>query len=873
MVCPWMHRFVLISFSCFSAAGIFLMPFSASTWDSARIHDPVVVKGILFSRMAGESPADLRLFAMHEGAMVLIPHQIDERMKVNVYRGWTEMMEVTTYAFNQGPKLMPDPDPGFDRDDELAFMARDLGARAGPEGMPEGAKFCEEIEVSDPGLGSGYVYLCSFDSPPPPSGTSYVSFDEGTNRFSGTSYRVGYPASDLMAFDELHISGAGGGSPDLLDTMKLEIDMRALMGLLVYRMTKDDYTHFLRGMKIGPVRIIKEMETVLEALFNLQIRVIHHVYYYPEHIENVIVSRTELYWGGIHEANYVFTLDLTEAAEGMKFYSDTNPAGVTIDGVMDTEELALDYGPAEWVAASGGYGTIYGHLAVPNPEGLPPDKILYADLYYADARFKPNPPEDERGMYGKFGFTLRNLLERTGGKPVPFRLIFFFDPRAHRAGMEREYMTMYKSPLEVRVNHHLASGLEASPAPPEDLRGPEERPRPSLEPRMETISATRFFAPSFLFDPYYLGTGVGISYTDLDFMGTGLFLGLLTLTSERNFHWYMIDFQKLRFIPFVEDFRVFLQFQQFPSESFYGLGNESDEDHHVLYWWKRYEAFVTFRKHFSDHYGIDTELFFNDVEIDPGQKAVGIESAPSIEEHFGFDDELTGERWGGPLYGFEGGMSNGVKISLYRDFRDDYQCPHRGNYQAIELKRVGPETGSDFNYLQVWLDVRAYAEPDWLQDLPIDRLISPRRTLLNKYFGPEKHRSLAGALRLGSTFSEDIEFEGQEVLDMPFYETMRLGGSSRNRGFQSSRFRDNDYALLSLEYRWVYWRFTDMAFFYDAGMVMEDMFEEESRESDIHQGYGVSIRAHIPPGVIATFEYAFSEDYPSGWFVQANWVF
>ncbi|GEM_PF-1472811 len=853
--------------------GLLLVPAMVFPQSAERVHDPVVIRGILLSQMTGEDPADLRLFACREGRMIPIPYQVDERMDVTVYKSWTKRRGISTYVFNAGSRLKSDPDPGFDRDDELAFMARDMGEKAEPQAMPASARQCEEIETYDPETGeSRYAYLCSFDNPPSPSDCQYVYFGEALNEFISESYRLGYPDENPMVFDRLYIRRNGQESPDLLDAFKMEIELYAVMGVVAYELTNDDYQHFLRGMKIGPIRIIKEMETVFETWFNAQVRVINRVIYYPDHVEITLMSRTPVYWGNINDANYKLTLDMSHESEGMKFFSQNNPAGVTIDGILDQEELDLDYGPTGWVAASGKHGTIYSHLQIPSQEGLSPEKILYPDLYYADAEYKGDPPEEERGMFGKFGFIVRHL-QRTGKKPVPFRLAYLFSPGPHQPGREDDYLAMYQDPLQVAINHHLAKALPPTPAPRPDTRKPEQKPGPPMAPKKQKVVATRFFAPSFMLDPYYLGNGIGISYADVDFLRTGVFFNLLTLTSDRNFHWYMIDFQKLQFVSFVEDFRIFAQFQQFPSEGFYGIGNESEKDHKTLYWWKRYEAFVTFRKHFADHYGMNTQIFYRDVEVDPGQKARGIKSAPSYEERFGFDDELIGVRWGGPLYGHDGGVSNGIAVSFYRDFRDDYQCPHRGNYQEIKFERVGPEMGSDFNYLKLWLDMRAYAEPGWLNPLFFDDWASPRRTFLNKFIGPEKHRSLAGRIRFGRIISEEIEYESQDILNVPFYELMAMGGSSTHRGYYSSRFRDNDIALLSLEYRWVYWRFTDMALFYDLGMVMDDMFDEDSWDNDLHAGYGISIRMHIPPGVMATFEYGFSDEIPGGWILQANWVF
>ncbi len=395
-----------------------------------------------------------------------------------------------------------------------------------------------------------------------------------------------------------------------------------------------------------------------------------------------------------------------------------------------------------------------------------------------------------------------------------------------------------------------------------------------MAPKIEKKQAVKFISPQIWMDPYNTGYGGGIGYGDMDFLGTGTYFWLSTAITTRNLQYISAEFSKLRFIPFIEDFKIKFSYEQFPCESFWGIGNESEKLYEVLYWWVKQNAEITFSKHFAHHYGVDVRLYYNNIDIKSGQKPIEGKSAPSFEEHYGWDWELAhGERWGGPLYGREGGMSNGIILTFYRDFRDDWQVPHRGNYQAISIQRVGPEFASDYNYTKLSLDLRAYFEPGWLQDLPMDHWFGPERTFYTKFFGPAKHRNFSFRVFATHTFSEEIEWYGQKVLDVPFYELTSLGGGQTNRGYNGDRFRDNDCFGASFEYRFQYWRFWDFAFFVDTGMVMNDITDSDSWEGKWHTSYGGSLRGHLPPAIIITFEYAFSEDYPAGWLVQANWVF
>ncbi len=836
----------------------------------SRKYDPVVIEGKYLPKALGTIPHNLRLFVWKDGEFKQVPFQIDERFEEMLYWQWTRRRREMVYALSFGDKVKPDPNPYFDANDELAFMAKDLGEKA-PEGvLPRGAEVCQEIMVKDSlKENAGFAYLCSFKNPPPVVDTQYVFLGGENNIFIGQTYKIGYNQHQLF-FDQLQLGKFPKFGPDVADRFKINYDVYGVYGAIVYTLSNSDINGFLRGIKIGPVRIIKEVVSVTESWPHVQNRLLHHIYYYPYHIEWDMETRAPINWGPLNDYTYSLSLDLSPNVEGSIFLSEKNPVPVVIDGVLDEEELNMDYGPQLWEAVSTKWGTIYNHLTLPLKA-----KELYPDLYYVDMDQKQDEPEDYFGMMGKFGYTIRHL-QKTGRRPVVFRLMYFFSPAPYIKGSEKDFIKIYISPLEVLTDHNISTAMINSLPVPKDTRKPEEKPRATMAPKKEKKQAVRFISPSFMLDPYNTGYGAGISYGDADLFGTGIYMGFFFMATTRNWQDYMIDFQKLRFIPFVEDFRIYFEYQQFPSESFWGIGNESDLDHRSLYWWIKTEAFVTFRKHFADHYGVDAQIYYRNVDIKEGQQPIEgpMKDCPSFEEHFGWDWELEdGERWGGPLYGREGGLTNGITLTFYRDMRDDWQVPHRGDYEAITIQRVGPEFASDYNYTRVTIDLRKYFEPSWIQDLPMDHWFGPKRTFYTKFFGPNKKRNFSFRVLASHTFSKEIDWYGQKVLDVPFYELNKMGGGRTNRGYYSNRFLDNDLFMLTFEYRWQYWRFFDFALFVDAGMVMNDITDADSWDSKWHIGYGGSLRGHLPPGVIATFEYAFSDDIPGGWFVQANWVF
>lgn len=831
------------------------------------VNAPVVVEGKNLPAVLGQPVGSLWLLAESEGRLRLIPFQIDERMKVSVYQTWTRRREHLAYATNAGRRVRADYDPAFDSNDQLVFMSGDLGRRVLAEEMPP-ARVCAELRVQEPETGAeGFAYLCALEPPPAePAPESYLRADDSFRSFYGQTYELGFPAQNPVNFDRLRLLGPEGPSADLVDRFKTRLEVSVALGLSAYSLSESDFHYYARGIKAGPIRIIVETESVLESWFNAQIRVINTIVFYSDHVEYELNTRPPIYFGRFNQSHYTLALDLSAAADQMTFLSDQNPAGVPVDGTIEPAELRLNYGPAEWVAVTGRAGTIFAYLS------LPGEAPLHKDLYYNDQSDKPDAPENEVGMFGKFGFIVRHL-EKMGAQPKPWRLVFWMRPEPYQPGLEKRYVDSFRRPLKVFIaDRELCARPPGNPPVP-DRRPATEQPFPSAREKPEEQKVTRAVLPNIWIDPYNIGYGGGPSYIDADFLGTGTMLNLMFVKTDRNFQWYLFDISKIPGTSFLEDLRFFLELQEFPSESFFGRGNDTPRDHRSLYWWVKYEGSVTFRKHFWDHYGMDAELSYRMMTIKPGQQARGGGIVyDRLEDHFGFENELKEERWGPPAYGRDGGYGNRVKLDFYRDFRDDYQVAHRGNYQQFTVEFVHPLLGADYNFTRLQLDLRGYVEPHWLNDLPMDHWFSDRRTFWGKFFGPDKRRSLAGRVVFTHLISPEITFRGRRLRDVPFYDLTAIGGGRSLRGFFGDRFRDYDAVWVNLEYRWAYWRFVDWALFVDTGVVMPELFDLNGWQQSWHWGYGFVIRIHVPPAVMATFDLGYSVE-EQNFLHQPNWAF
>jgi hypothetical protein len=166
---------------CVAFLALWPGPAAGSTLD--RDSDPIVMTESELDRLLGTVPERIVALAYALG-WVQVPAQVDERA-VNDFGIVcnTDPTGITTLAYcDAGTFMGPDPDPTFDADDELVFMAKDAGDRApggtwDPAGVAGGSRV--ELMVTDPiTWTSAYVYLFETDgSLLPAAGADYVDYD------------------------------------------------------------------------------------------------------------------------------------------------------------------------------------------------------------------------------------------------------------------------------------------------------------------------------------------------------------------------------------------------------------------------------------------------------------------------------------------------------------------------------------------------------------------------------------------------------------------------------------------------------------------------------------------------------------------------
>ncbi len=400
-----------------------------------RPGEPVTVTGAKAPRLVGLFPSRIVGFTYspakskrhhsgkhRRGRWTQVPVQVDQRKRADfgeppdsvtpgqagtVYgtapSGYTALQYADPATF-----VGADPNPRFDGDDELTFMAGDTGSRApGTRQPPHGTRAAgaTRIRVADP-LASGdlgYIYL--FDSTgtrKPAAGRDYVTYDfrldsgpykstyrrgDGPNpersRISTANYQIGF--SDRWYYDRLVLRDGTAKPVDVLDGFKFgfgpgncgrsEATFNDAEGAFVANID-------------GPVRAIRSYVGA-----NSGPRTERTHYFYADRDEIVTDLRVHPVPGPL------LYHDLSAAGRGMTFRSSASPGGVPVDGVADN----VSSKPATWELWSGAQGSLFATDRVRSSFGDALDAQA-SSFYLDDATPSYAQCWGDNHAFGQFGY-------------------------------------------------------------------------------------------------------------------------------------------------------------------------------------------------------------------------------------------------------------------------------------------------------------------------------------------------------------------------------------------------------------------------------------------------------------------------------------
>ncbi|MBN1345805.1 MAG: hypothetical protein JXQ73_24150 [Phycisphaerae bacterium] len=403
---------------CIVAAAVALPPEARAL---SRDADPVVLAGADVPSLVGQAPSQVVAF-QYEGGWVQIPVQIDERKIVDFGVVYDDSpIGVTTLAYADANTYCgADPDPTFDADDELVFMAKDAGERPGPgAGEPSGvvAGSGVEVEVTDPLDSSiGYVYLFVTDGTlSPDAGQDYVAYtfdllrgtyipnyktSKGPNPEDSEAVSAYYRThfSDRWIRDELNVYAGGSTGVDILDRHK-NLFYVGYCGRSEDTFSNAEGAFFVN--KDGPVRALR---SYMGANSGPLTQRVHRFY---ERRQDVTTHLR------VHEIPSIMDLyDYSPAAAGMTYYNDLNLGGVTVDGVPDS----VATGQITWEMVTGVQGSVL--ISHEFATDMSPD--TYWSHYSDDSTPSATQCTGDAYEYGLSGAWVNHGIPNTDPRTTPY---------------------------------------------------------------------------------------------------------------------------------------------------------------------------------------------------------------------------------------------------------------------------------------------------------------------------------------------------------------------------------------------------------------------------------------------------------------------
>jgi hypothetical protein len=376
----------------------------AATSTIARSTEPVIVK----LTTTGIPINQLFVYRAVNGSLEQIPFQIDEVTTSGTY--------TTT------------EDGLIDSNDEIVFMAKDLGGEATNDliaSLPISPTWYAVL-ATDPlsPTARGWAYIVR-SATLTRSGVDYADFDAAARQVSTQSYTIGWATSHAG----LETTSLFGG-PDILDRTKLRASFSAL-GQTTF-VTEENPLLLppppLVGVKDGPVRAIVRRGDATSLAYESAFETVT-----PVDLSALPSFVTIL---GVQVSN-----DLTPAATGGSYYDENTAAGVTIDGIGDTvattplnqpwRQVSLDSGSTILVYQVGNTGGTLFH-------------------YYKDSSTSDPQDTGDTQSFGDSGVG----VTRPSARQISFRSVQYILPgRQPNRGVE--FFGQFQNPLQLSVQAEL----------------------------------------------------------------------------------------------------------------------------------------------------------------------------------------------------------------------------------------------------------------------------------------------------------------------------------------------------------------------------------------------------------------------------------
>jgi len=396
-----------------------------------RINDPIIIKGGQLTALLGVTIPSIRIIAEHNGTLIPVPYQIDEKTRKGEYL-FEMVKEGDTWVHGKRDKTRGLLTP----QDEVVLLTEDLGAQVPRERWPSQKGM--EIEVTDPSNGGkGYAYALSFTAPPGPSPKRYVNFDPDENVIVTEYFAMGFrdPARPgRMNYFAIGNALKGTEPPaNIMSAFRMTLHVRLLFGKVNVTRDESQVSSELTAYTNGVVRVLRKIAysvTIVGKIPSPKLSRVTVTYRHGSEYDNIlrIPFKPAILITG---ADLLISFDFTPVIRGSFLSLQGHEAPFVFDGSLQGGEFGF---PA-WAFLTGAYG---GFLI----------RLNFDDRLFANVKKTLYIRQEPDGS-GEIGWRVGGLEKLKRGR-YPFNFRFYGVPD-YSQGDEKKLLDIEDQPLRVTV--------------------------------------------------------------------------------------------------------------------------------------------------------------------------------------------------------------------------------------------------------------------------------------------------------------------------------------------------------------------------------------------------------------------------------------
>ncbi len=444
----------------------------------SRPEDHVVTKGKVFKSLKNAPIDKIRVYSMKRGKLAPIPFQIDkvnidgefifdleeEKDKIDDRKDeyedslddYKDAQDDDDISKAQLAKLKAKMEKDkarvawkigsnklLNNEDEVVFMAWDLGKKASGNILPKAAKV-EELAIRNPlDKSTAYAYVALFKNKPPAiSKKKYIRYTPEKDFVDADYFTIKFSKDNPFLFTEAKLKDANGKlGKNFMDRFKMRIKLD-IKWFFTMNFDENNTNGKRTAYKAGPVRVIKRLLFWMEiGPLRVTPKVIIDLVFYPNGMLAPGIMDSPFTPKSVMNEGSVFNVgqDFNDSMIGSKMYTKKNSKPITIDGNMTDKKKNLNLKNQNWfVVYTPGSSGFFAQLTFDERlEGLK------SDIWFIDDKNVNLEPEDTPGQH-LLGWKA-DVLQFPKGRYYMY--IYMYMSRKWSVGQEKRYINFIANPL------------------------------------------------------------------------------------------------------------------------------------------------------------------------------------------------------------------------------------------------------------------------------------------------------------------------------------------------------------------------------------------------------------------------------------------